>query len=403
MKNIKSKIVNYVMMGIILGCSSCKSPDSIYQEFIVPNGLEYPGKAINIEAFPGKNRIIISWQISDPKVVKTQIFWNNNTKSEEVIIEAEMEDVGIELTDMPENTYSFMIRTFDADKNASIPVEVTSKVYGAMYERSLVCRSIRKTVHNENDGLTIDWSGANLEELFSDLTYTDVKNKSHTISIDKSETATNILDLDFDKPVYYQSIYQPDIRAIDIFKSSVCIVNLNPDIYPLDMTDIVLKNPRNPFRRGAALPAGNYVLPDWIINAAGAENGNVRDDGSAYFARGWTLPRAEIINGKMYQTVELEAGKYRFRGYCNGMHTASTINTTYLVVALGNDLPDSENLGLQSLGYKNFPTAWANMDSVIEFDLYEKSTVSMGFLTTLTSANENCIVFIDGVELWRLE
>jgi len=136
--------------------NTCKSPDSLYEEYIVPNGTYYPGKVKNLRTNPGKERIEIEWTNgADPKVVKARISWDNGTKSIDVDVSKDVGVIRQMLAPMPENTYSFIIRTYDAEGNASVPEEVFGVVYGANYERSLVNRTIRNMEYNKA-GVTVE-------------------------------------------------------------------------------------------------------------------------------------------------------------------------------------------------------------------------------------------------------
>jgi len=113
------------------------------------------------------------------------------------------------------------------------------------------------------------------------------------------------------------------------------------------------------------------------------------------------------VDGKLYQTVELEAGIYRFDVEIAG--SANGTDDCYIVAALGNNLPNTDALN-QALAKvqitANRAVTWVidNYDSslspidTIEFELSGKSTVSVGFLVNMTGAKQ--IKFYK-VELWR--
>ncbi|MDR2036743.1 MAG: hypothetical protein LBQ60_02345 [Bacteroidales bacterium] len=222
------KSVYIIVIGIILGFFSCKDQDSIYEEYIVPNGLPYPGKAINVIASPGKERIKISWEKSgDPKVVKARIFWNNDTESVEVDADPGMNIVS-RILELEENTYSFMIRTYDSEGNVSIPVEVIGAVYGEMYERSLVNRSIKSKFYDGQD-LTLEWSGAANTEVGINLAYVNLNGDNQTLFVDKTETNTVIPNFNFEHPLSYYTSYKPDTLAIDTFSTQKVDVKIEYD------------------------------------------------------------------------------------------------------------------------------------------------------------------------------
>jgi hypothetical protein len=139
----------------------------------------------------------------------------------------------------------------------------------------------------------------------------------------------------------------------------------------------------------------------WQTNTAGGKNGVVFDNGQAYNSTltlsAWNsplFPSVSIANGKLYQTVTLDAGKYRFSAYVFAFWGAgSTLSSTsYLVAASGNDLPDITNIG-NSLANFEFPFHCGDDggDSftnpyTIEFTLTEHGPVSLGFVGDFTDA-----------------
>ena len=125
------KVAYIILSGIILVWVSCKRADSLYEEYLVPNGRSYPAKALNAEAYSGKERVVISWlNGTDPKIVKARISWNNYTAWEEIDITPSMNVIRKEINPLAENIYSFIIRTYDGEGNISVPVEVIGAVYG---------------------------------------------------------------------------------------------------------------------------------------------------------------------------------------------------------------------------------------------------------------------------------
>ena len=195
------------------------------------------------------------------------------------------------------------------------------------------------------------------------------------------------------------------IRVTQQFKTSMTWNNITAD---------VLKNTEEPFRRGTDLVVhlgGTryiYQIEDWTVNAAQAVHGTVVDNGidvrniiSLRTINGQSNPET-ITNGKMYQTVELEAGTYRFDVHTHYFDKGAMFNV-YSAAALGNDLPDtnavSNALGFANLkhpdelnqsGYYTYP--------VISFEFFvsEKSEVSLGFVVTVNHA----VIYIWKVELW---
>jgi len=369
-----------ILAGIILGFFSCKNQDSVYEEYIVPNGYYYPAKALEATAHPGRERIEISWKNgADPKVVKASISWNNDTESVEINVAPGADIISRMIEPIDENTYSFLIRTYDAKGNASVPVEVMGTVYGEDYERSLMNRSLKSAVYDENGILTISWNAAEDSETGIALEYTDINGNSKTWLVeDPTETITTISDFKAGTPLFCSTMHKPDSLAIDIFSSSRIRLP-----YSADITNVVLKDPRFPFAMGAHIMNDRwYLAANWIANAAAAANGNI-DNHETLSARLTFIVaiagQVPIENGKLYQTVELEAGTYRFDVW---VYRSQLNQPVYLVVASGDDLPDTNVVEQEALRYILLPNLAVSADVLysMEFVLPEKQTVSLGFL-----------------------
>ena len=403
------KIAYIILIGCILGFLSCKKLDSLYEEYIVPNGVYYPAKAVNVEAHPGKKRIEIAWKNgADPKVVKARISWNNDTQGIDIDVKPGMDAISRIIDNLEEDTYSFLIRTYDANNNASVPVEVNGKVYGELYERSLVPRSVKNSLYNMAEGIyNVEWNEADATEAGMELYYTDVNNNRKTLQIDRSKTALTIDDLKAGEPVSYTTLYKPDSLAIDLFRT--------PNVripYYADITAQTLKNTEAPFTyHGASTDFVNniifvYAIDDWIYRQedGAVGNGNVIVDGADQLLIflvfngqfGLFSPSRTIKNGKLYQTVELEAGAYKFKVYTKS--AARGPSDISIAAALGDNLPDTGNLE-QALAFtrRNVPDGSTDVIS-IEFTISQKSSVSLGFVVNLVNGN---VINFSKVELLK--
>jgi hypothetical protein len=224
MKNI----LYIIFIGIIAGFSSCKSQTDIYEEYVVPNGLIYPGPALKPVAKPGDGRIEISWNRgTDPRVEKARIYWNNYTDSVEFAVAADVDIVSRMIEPIAENTYSFIIRTYDGEGNVSIPVEVMGAVYGNEYRDRLTNRVLKSPLYDGLD-LVLSWSAADKTEAGVVLNWTDTDGNSQTRMIAPSETETILPDFDYSEPLSYRTAYLPDSMAIDLFYAPTVVTTIDP-------------------------------------------------------------------------------------------------------------------------------------------------------------------------------
>lgn len=106
----------------------------------------------------------------------------------------------------------------------------------------------------------------------------------------------------------------------------------------------------------------------------------------------WNNGETAIVNGKLYQTINLPVGDFaltlNFGGDCP-IKSNSGNDPRYIVAAVGETLPDIENIA-SALGSRSF--AGLNQDNgtaSVEFSLTAPTKVSVGFLTSLTGDQQN--------------
>lgn len=158
------KNIFYIMiLFVICSFTACKEMDSTYEQYIVPNGIIYPGKALEPIAYTGNSRVKIQWiKGADPSVTYAQVFWNNYTDSLRVDIPEGIDTITCFIGPLKENSYSFMIHTYDGKGHVSIPVEVIGTAYGEEYMQMLSNRNIKSAETNTNSDLIIQWGLADV-------------------------------------------------------------------------------------------------------------------------------------------------------------------------------------------------------------------------------------------------
>ncbi|KAA6320655.1 hypothetical protein EZS27_029599 [termite gut metagenome] len=212
------KLAYFLIIICLLGFFSCKEMDSTYEQFVVPNGIIYPQKADSLKVYPGLNKVRITWQKGkDPKVVKAKVYWNNYTDSLAFSV-PENDIVSVDIGDLDESEYTFYVRTFDAEGNASVITEVSGKVYGETYLDAISNRSINSLSTSGNGLITIGWGPADIANgaAYMEVVYTDnLDGDEQTVRTPASESVTNITD--YGANLRYRTVFMPDILAIEPF------------------------------------------------------------------------------------------------------------------------------------------------------------------------------------------
>ena len=380
MKNIK--ITGYhLCMLLLIVLSSCSKIDDYKTKYTAGGQIIYPGKMDSVKVYSGKNRVKITGLFtSDPKIIKYRVFWNSRQDSLEVPIKrtAGVDSASIFITNLPEGLMSFEIRTYDAAGHASIPVNVSASVYGALYQSSLLNRGIAKTALELNGSVTINWSDVNADAGMQklEIMYFDKDAKMHDTLIASAPTELTTSLPNFQQGSYfsYSASFLPNQTAIDTFY----VAYTNAD-------NLYFMNSGNPFKA-----ASNWyrwgILAGWTTSASvinhWGNGGWCWDQGgciSMEMGWGWTPP---IYNGKIFQSLTLSPGTYTFKIV---MAVNEAIDPVYIVAAAGNTLPDVVNIS-SALGYTGF------QNSSFQFTVAQTQQVSIGFLATMTTGNQFWIV-----------
>lgn len=206
------KNVIYALLTVLtVYCmSSCKDMDNTYKELIVPNGLKYPQKPDSLKAFPGYNKMRITWlKAKDPSVVCSKIYWNNYQDSLRVDIPQNKDTIVTDISGLGEGTYTFYVKAFDKYGNSSIPSEVTGTPYGDNYLVSVTDRTIGMAMRDGNRTGTITWNAKTVDLLYSEVRYKVSSGEIKTIRAFPGEKTSVCPDIKPRELFEYRSVFLP--------------------------------------------------------------------------------------------------------------------------------------------------------------------------------------------------
>ena len=105
----------------------------------------------------------------------------------------------------------------------------------------------------------------------------------------------------------------------------------------------------------------------------------------------WAEGETSIVNGKLYQTIDLPAGSYRFTlsfAGDNPIISNAGEDPRYVVAAVGETLPDIEDLS-SALASSSFVGLESDGLESIEFSLDTPTKVSAGFVVNFPNTGQN--------------
>ncbi|SDG59263.1 protein of unknown function [Dyadobacter soli] len=157
----------------------------------------------------------------------------------------------------------------------------------------------------------------------------------------------------------------------------------------IDVTDQYIKNAS--FAREPGTTARFANLADWITNDAMAKS---RPTGAGFDANvgylgieRWGSYDSPIINGKIYQTIQLAPGHYVAEV---SMKKVAADKDSYFVVASGAGLPDASGIA-GAIATTAIDNSRNNAVMVTAFDIASAEPVSLGFLINIDKGVEKII------------
>jgi len=382
-KQVIGIILAFLVAGAIASCS--KMDD--YKKFIKGGEISYTGKLDSVRVMSGKYRVLLKGLfIADPKVKKCVVYWSN--KADSVVIPvnrtANVDTLNFFIEHITEGVQNFLIYTYDAAGNRSIPVYKTGRVYGDRYQGTLMNRGINEATTNEDGQTLIRWSGMDrVSGVFAtEVIYKDKGGADRKIRIPIDSNVTELKNFKLNSNIQYRTLFLPDTLSVDTFYTSYT-ERYVPKFIKTDVTRNYLKNTGPNMSYSSINSAGRWgILADWISNAsvknASGFGGYEKRSGVGYISMeaGWGL--VNVPNGLIYQTLTLPAGTYSFE--ISGLDQ-NTGGSRYIAVAAGATLPDVANITSRSIAFSILDT------KILTFTLSETQQVSIGFGGNLTGTS----------------
>ena len=383
--NMKTKKLFYTCLLLGgLACFACSKMDD-YKKYAAGGELVYPTKIGSLKILPGKNRVAVSGIVAVNRGMSSfRVYWNNRKDSVTVpvTLTEEIDTIEYVIPDLPEGPMNFEVRSFDAQGNSSVPLFVVGNVYGERFREGTFQRSVLSSAFNEAGEFIINFQDVSKDMGFYGvrLKYVNADNEAvDSVVVVPNVEATVVLD-DYviGSTIDYATIFRPEPNAIDTFTYAYESFHGAGDV-----SELYLTNYKRPFDRSEFDGSRWGTLADWVTNDAmkhrdassGRVGGYATDNGGTVkFEIGYG--GAEIINGKVYQTVSLPAGRYRFTTNVAEQNWGDHV-PVFLVANEGEQLPDYDAVESDaSLGSARLTSGVVSF----EFEVEEPSAVSLGFV-----------------------
>lgn len=231
-------ITTYAISALLVFMLGCTKMDHHYRDFIDDGEITYVGRVDSIKVYPGDNRMKLSWKVSpDPAVRYAMIYWLHQGTTDSLKVPLTYTE-GVDtafaiIENLEQGDYVFNIRTFNDLGNGSVNMEKAGKVYGDDYREFIEPTRLASAAYKDGE-VQMRWLlSTDTTALGSNVYYTDTDGASATYFVGPEVEDLAILDLDHTKPVQYQTLYKPEVLAIDTFYTEMQTVEMeiaNPNL-----------------------------------------------------------------------------------------------------------------------------------------------------------------------------
>ncbi|WP_186758596.1 DUF4998 domain-containing protein [Echinicola salinicaeni] len=374
---IFNRLALILPMAMIMACSQMDD----YKEFIPDGERTYSGKVDSLQVIGGDHKVMI-WGLltSDPKITEARISWNAGAESILIPVTktSGVDTLKHEIDELEENNYTFEVVTIDNAGNESVPVYATGSAYGDRYMLALNNRPVESanlTVWDQNTIVQFGDLDPSAGPLYSEVTYVDAGGMEHTLTVPVESSELLLEGYQVGEDFQIRTFYKPEPHALDTF--STALDNISPKV-------TYMKNMQVPF--AASERSGRWGnLEGWITNDNAKIHGGYGgwDEWNSNIFNlesGWGAPA--VTNGKIYQTFEVPAGNFTFKIKDLRDTNLTEDDDAYLVVTLGSELPDVENIDT-AIGYAHIVTGKPIGDLKVDFEIQEGPVqIAVGYLTT---------------------
>lgn len=212
-------LITVIFLGITSFMTSCDDMNALHKTYLEQGERIYAAKIDSVSPGPGNERINMEVFINSQRINKLRIYWNARMDSVDYEINQQKGIFNIMIENLPEREYLFQILSFDKYGNSSLPVEASSRTYGANYQKTLPKRNLNGITKGPNGQVTLRWAVAAEDAEFTVLTYIDNVQKEHTVKIPASESTFTVEDYLPSSEFIYYTVYRPAKNSPDTFNT----------------------------------------------------------------------------------------------------------------------------------------------------------------------------------------
>lgn len=222
---MKQLIYNILFVVVLITGFACSDMNDLHDKYLKEGETLYIGKVDSARLFPGNERMLVRYWITDIRAKELQVFWSGKTAALTLTIPDHQPEEPVEFMIDPivEGDHELLFFTNDKERNSSVKFEALQSVYGAVYKSTLTNRPVQETLLAGNK-LSVLWSGSlSDQETGLNIAYATSAGKDEFLTLKPEALAGPVVleNVDLSKGVRYQTLYLPQPEAIDTFATEM--------------------------------------------------------------------------------------------------------------------------------------------------------------------------------------
>lgn len=192
--NIRHLLLLASMILQLFIAMSCETLRDTYSDFLGDGERVYVGKIDSIQIFSGYERVRVEGLMYFAKTAKEVVVeWEDQTLVTPLDGLGKYDTLKIDINNLSEGSKNFTVYTRDAENNLSVKTEIFCEVYGPLYIKTLIPRSVASIKVLPSRELEITWNEPETNVVDVTLEYIDNSGNKQSSVVD-NKTSVTVLD-----------------------------------------------------------------------------------------------------------------------------------------------------------------------------------------------------------------